>query len=374
MPTYDHIGISRKITEDSERERLRRILQTQKPAGGGFVARTVSQHVSEEKLAEDCAFLISMWEDIRRRGRDLKAPVLVQPELDLVLKCARDSLNENVDKMVVDSEEAYNRTLRFLNLLDSTLTPKVELYVAQDPIFEHYGIESEIARAMSKKVWLKSGGYLVFDQAEALIAVDVNTGRFVGRRNLDETILKTNLEAVREVAAQLRLRNVGGVVIVDFIDMEDERDRDKVLSAFIETLKKDKAKCNVAKISELGLVEMTRQRTRESLERQLCEPCFYCDGKGRVKSKTTVAYEIFRTLLERARFFFEPAVVVHAHPEVVDLIYGEEADTLSYIESTVKKEILLRPRGSFHQEQFDVFGSSEAPAKKRTSHDDRVPN
>jgi ribonuclease G len=219
-------------------------------------------------------------------------------------------------------------------------------------------VESEIARAMSRKVWLKSGGYLVFDQAEALVAVDVNTGRFVGRRNLDETILKTNLEAVREVAAQLRLRNVGGVVIVDFIDMEDERDRDKVLSAFIETLRRDKAKCNVARISELGLVEMTRQRTRESLERQLCEPCFYCDGKGRVKSKKTVAYEIFRTLMDRARIFLEPAVTVHAHPEVVDLIHAEEADTLSAIERVVKKDINLKPRGSFHQEQFDVFGAS----------------
>jgi ribonuclease G len=238
------------------------------------------------------------------------------------------------------------------------MSEKVEHYERREPIFEYFGVESEIARAMSRKVWLRSGGYLIIDQAEALTFIDINTGRFVGKRNLEDTILRANLEAVREVAYQLRLRNIGGVVIIDFIDMETQSDRDKVLSALIEALKKDRARCNVVKISELGLVEMTRQRTRESLERRLCEPCFYCDGKGTLKSKQTIVYEIFRQLLNRGKSLFEPSIMVHAHPEVVDLVYGEEHENLSKIEEQLEKQIAVRPRGSFHQEQFDIFGYS----------------
>jgi ribonuclease G len=210
---------------------------------------------------------------------------------------------------------------------------------------------------MSRKVWLRSGGYLVIDQAEALCVIDVNTGRFVGRRNLDDTILRANLEAVKEVAYQLRLRNIGGMVIIDFIDMELPQDRERVLAALIEALKRDKARCNVIKISELGLVEMTRQRNRESLERQLCEPCFYCDGKGTIKSKTTLVYEIFRVLRHKAKSFVEPCIVILAHPEVVDMLLDEESAQLKKIEAELAKKIVVRARGSFHQEQFDVFGS-----------------
>ena len=201
-------------------------------------------------------------------------------------------------------------------------------------------------------------GYLVIDQAEALTVIDVNTGKFVGKRNLEDTILRANLEAVKEVAFQLRLRNIGGMVIVDFIDMDSQVDKDKVLQALIEALKKDKARCNVVKISELGLVEMTRQRTKESLERMMCEPCFYCDGKGNLKSRLTVAYEIFRELLNKGPIFFEPNIIVHAHPEVVDLIYGHEHGNLESIEIKINKHIIIKPRGSFHQEQFDIFGMS----------------
>lgn len=357
MPTYNHVGVSRKIIEDTERNRLKTILQEQRPKGGGFVARTVAQGVADDKLRADCAFLVSIWNDVCERAKSLKSPVLVQPELDVLLKCARDMTNDNLEKIIIDNKLSYNRTKQFLELLDPKLGEKIELYEGNDPIFEHYGVETEIARAMSRKVWLRSGGYLVIDQAEALTVIDVNTGKFVGRRNLEDTILRTNLEAVREVAYQLRLRNIGGMVIVDFIDMEIQEDRDKVLSALIEALKKDKARCNVIKISELGLVEMTRQRTRESLERQLCEPCFYCDGKGTLKSKQTVAYEIFRLLEQRAKALSEPAVIVHAHPEVVDLIYSDEASTLAAVEAACGKQIVVRPRGSFHQEQYDIFGS-----------------
>ncbi|MDA0713231.1 MAG: Rne/Rng family ribonuclease, partial [bacterium] len=313
MPTYDHVGISRKIAESVERERLKRILSEQRPKGCGFVARTVSQGVADEKLEADCAFLVSIWRDILKRQQLLKAPTLIQPELDLILKCARDMTNEQLDKIVVDDAESFDKIKRFLKFLEPKLVDKLELYTDVEPIFEHYSLEAEITKAMSRKVWLRSGGYLVIDQAEALSAIDVNTGKFVGKRNLDETILRTNLEAVREVAYQLRLRNIGGMVIIDFIDMESQEDRDKVLFSLLDALKKDKARCNVVKISELGLVEMTRQRNRESLERQLCEPCFYCDGKGSLKSKRTVAYDVFRTLMQKAKLFNEPSVVVNAH-------------------------------------------------------------
>jgi ribonuclease G len=358
MPNYDHIGISRKIAEEEERERLRSLLTQMKPTDGGFVARTVSQGVADDKILRDGEYLVSLWRSIERRSKQVMAPSLVQAELDILLKCARDMTHESLSRIIVDNEQAYQRTKDFLEIFHQPMSEKVELYERREPIFEYFGVEAEIARAMSRKVWLRSGGYLIIDQAEALTFIDINTGRFVGKRNLEDTILRANLEAVREVAYQLRLRNIGGVVIIDFIDMETQTDRDKVLNALIEALKKDRARCNVVKISELGLVEMTRQRTRESLERRLCEPCFYCDGKGTLKSKQTVVYEIFRQLLNRGKGLFEPSIMVHAHPEVVDLVYGEEHENLANIEEQLKKHITVRPRGSFHQEQFDIFGCS----------------
>lgn len=362
MPSYDHIGISRKIADEEERERLKKLVSQKKPAEGGFVARTVSQGVSDEKILVDCEYLVSLWRDIQKRIKQVKAPFLVQPELDILLKCARDMTHESLNRIVIDNKEAFDKTKEFLTIFHQPMSEKLEFYEKNDPIFESFGIETEISRAMSRKVWLRSGGYLIIDQAEALTVIDVNTGRFVGKRNLEDTILRANLEAVREVAYQLRLRNIGGMVIVDFIDMESQADRDKVLGALIDALKKDRARCNVVKISELGLVEMTRQRTRESLERRMCEPCFYCDGKGTLKSKQTIVYEIFREILTRGKNLFEPHLVVHAHPEVVDLVYGEEHENLSKVEELVDKHITVRPRGSFHQEQFDIFGSGNPVA------------
>lgn len=357
LPTSPHIGISRKITDETERERLKAILKKNAPPGSGFIARTISQGVSEEKLNENCAFLTSLWSDIQKRSTQLPAPSLVQPELDLLLKCARDMTNDHLEKLIIDDAEASENTKHFVSLIDPKLVDKIEHYTGDMPLFTRYAIEPEITRAMSRKVWLRSGGYLVIDQAEALTVVDVNTGRFVGRRNLEDTILKTNLEAVKEVAFQLRLRNIGGMIIIDFIDMEHEEDREKVVSLLLETLKKDKARCNVIKISELGLIEMTRERKRESLEHYLGEACFYCDGKGSLKSKRTICYEIFRELSERVWNPLEPQIIVHAHPEVIDFIRANEADTLNFLGNKISKKIDLKPRGSFHQEQFDVFAS-----------------
>lgn len=365
MPKHFHVGVSRRIVADDERTRLKTILSAIKPKEGGVVIRTVSEGLSQETLAADMDFLTSLWADVQKRSVLVGAPALIQPELDPVLKCARDLFTAEVDKFVVDSESAYQRILKFVDMLDNRLSSRVHLYKGGDAIFEHYGVETELARAMSRRVWLKSGGYLVIDQAEALTAIDVNTGRFVGKRNLEDTILRTNLEAVREVAYQLRLRNIGGMVIIDFIDMEIEEHREKVLSALEEALKRDRARSKVVKMSELGLVEMTRQRTRESIGRQLTEPCWYCEGRGVLKSKRTIVYDICRALMRQAGRFSEPAVVVLAHPEVVDMMYGEEADALSAIEAKCGKRIVVKPRGSFHQEHFDIHGTSlEAVAKK----------
>ena len=356
MPTYDHVGVSRKIVHEEERARLKTILDEVRPEGTGFVARTLSMGVSDEKLRADANFLISVWRDIQKRMVDLPPATLVQPELGLVKKCARDRLSEDVDSLVIDCSKSFEQVQKFVQMVDTQLVQKIEHYNGTEAIFDHYGIETELARAMSRKVWLKSGGYLIFDEAEALTAIDVNTGKFVGRRNLEDTILRTNLEAVKEVAYQLRLRNIGGMVIIDFIDMEEDDHRTKVLSSLEDELKKDKARCNVVKISELGLVEMTRQRKRESLGNFLSEPCFYCEGKGTLKSRRTSVYEIFRELERQASRLHFNVLVVHAHPVVVDMIYGEEADSLAELEEKLEKQIIVKPRGSFHQEQYDIFG------------------
>lgn len=357
LPMSAHIGISRKITDEAERECLKSILTPMAPEGTGFIARTISQGVSKERLEDDCRFLISLWEDIQKRASKLPAPSLVQPELDLLLKCARDMTNDQLERIMIDDKAEVEHVRKFTELIDPKLAEKIEFFSGPEPIFSHYSIESEITRAMNRKVWLRSGGYLIIDQAEALTVIDVNTGRFVGRRNFDETILKTNLEAVKEVAFQLRLRNIGGMIIIDFIDMEQEEDRERIVNALQDILKKDKARCNVIKISELGLVEMTRQRKRESLEHTLCEPCFYCDGKGSLKSKRTISYEVFRELSEHNWNQEEDQLVVQAHPEVIDFMRNFEGDTLSFLESKIDKKLALKPRGSFHQEQFDVFAS-----------------
>lgn len=354
MPTVDHIGISRRIENEPERQRLREIVAEMKPNSCGIIVRTVSENETADKMQADLGFLQGSWQRIMEKESRVPAPSLIYEDLDLCLRGVRDLFTENVDRLVVDSRYHYNRILEFTDTFMPSLKPGVELYEGDEPIFDYFGIEMELNKALGRKVWLKSGGYINIDFTEALVAIDVNTGRFVGKRNLQETILKTNLEAVREIAYQLRLRNIGGIIIVDFIDMDRAADRERVTNALQEALKKDKQKTNILKISELGLVQMTRKRTRESLTRTLCQQCPYCEGKGFIKSQTTVCYEILRALSREMADQHTASVKVTAHPEVVQLLLEEGSDQLEKIQKKHSTKVQLNPEPNFNQEQYEI--------------------
>jgi ribonuclease G len=355
MPTVDHIGISRRIEDEEERERLREIVERLKQSGSGYIVRTVSEGKSEEDLLSDMQYLSTLWAEIAKRKDSAAAPTLIHSDLDVVQKVVRDIVTEQVDKIVVDSKPDYDRIVQFISTFVPKMKYSIEYYDDEEPIFDHFGLEVEISRALGRKVWLKSGGYIIIEQTEALTAVDVNTGRYVGKHNLEDTILKTNLEAVKEIAYQLRLRNIGGIIIIDFIDMEKEVNREKVFTALEDALKTDKSKTNILKISELGLVEMTRKRVRESIGRMMCEPCAYCEGKGYVKSKTTVCHEIFRELhREMLDVRGGTKVTLTVHPQVADLLYDEERRGLEELDKKSKKRIIVRAKPGFHQEQFEI--------------------
>jgi len=366
MPTVDHIGISRRITDESERERLRSIVETLRPPGTGFVVRTAAEGVPQPKLEADMEFLITLWNDVQRAIQATRAPGLVHPDLDVVLRAARDLFTSDVDRLVVDDRDTYDRLVRFVGSFAPALVRSIELYDGTTPVFDAFAIEGELARALSRKVWLKSGGYIVWDEAEALTVVDVNTGRYVGKRDLEDTITRTNLEAVREIGYQLRLRNVGGVVVVDFIDMEEPANRERVLEALREVLAKDRARAHVLGMSELGLVELTRQRVRESLLHTLTEACPYCEGKGFVLSRRTVAYDVLRRLRQAAAETGEGGVLCECHPDVAALIYDEEADALEEIEGWSGKRVVVRGVGGLHVEQHAIrsLDTAEMPSRK----------
>jgi ribonuclease G len=359
MPTVDHIGISRRIEKDGERRRLREIVDRMRPEGTGFIVRTVAESVEAAKLEADIRFLIQVWNEIIRTKDKVSAPALLHGDLDLILRATRDLFTSEVGKLVIDDRDEYERILRFVREQAPHLESQIESYVGDEPIFDAYGIEQELKRASQRKVWLRSGGYIIMDQAEALTAIDVNSGRYVGKKNLEETITKINAEAAKEIVYQLRLRNIGGIIIIDFIDMDKPQNREKVFKALQDALGRDKAKTNVLKISELGLVEMTRKRVRESVTRMMNEPCATCDGKGHVKSKITIAYEIFREIRREATHYPEPVLVVNCHPEVARILQNAERDELRYLMDRFNKTIQVKPQQNFHQEQFDIYGRQE---------------
>lgn len=358
LPTVDHIGISKRIGNDKERARLREAIEAMKPPSGGLIVRTVAEGLTKKSLKQDVGYLVRLWGEIAKKREGARAPHLLSSELDLVLKVARDLFTDEVDEVVIDDKQQYERLCRFVEMFAPDRIKDVKLYDEEEPIFDEYGIEDEIGRALSRKVPLPSGGYLIIDQAEALTAIDVNTGRFVGKgsKDMEETILKTNLEAVHEIAYQLRFRNIGGLIILDLIDMEQHKNREKVRRTLEELLQKDKAKTTLNRISDLGLIEMTRKRTRESLGRLLHEPCFYCDGTGQLQSKETIAYEILREIRRKRSTLPGYSVVVNAHPAVADVLNGPEKAAVQDAENRFMRKIMVVPRKEYHLEQFDLQG------------------
>ena len=364
MPTVDHIGISRRIASDKERRRLRDIVESMRPPGSGFIVRTVAENVSEKELKSDMEFLIKLWNEIVKRSESGRCPALIYNDLDLLLRTVRDMFTPDVEKLIIDSRAEYDRVKKFINALMPDFTGHIELYDGADPIFDGYGIEIEIDRALERKVWLKSGGYLIVDEMEALTAIDVNTGRFVGKSSLEDTITKTNLEACREVAEQLRIRSIGGMIVVDFIDMDRPNNREKVTRAFNDHLRRDRSKAAVTRISELGLIEMTRKRTRESLLHSLTEPCTYCEGKGYTKSRQTVAYELLREIRRQGDLIESDTIIIEAHPLIAEVLSGTDRGFIEDLEKRLQKRLVIKARSSFHMEDFEIHSPGEKAIEK----------
>jgi ribonuclease G len=369
LPTLNHRGVSRRIADETERDRLRELVQSINPAGG-VIVRTAGEGASEASLRSDLEYLQRLWSDVQKAYEKLKKPGLVHAEPDVELRALRDLLNEDVDRVVIDDEETFKKILAFLGQFMPKFRNKVSLYRDARPLFDQYEIDLEISRSLERKIWLKSGGYIVIDEAEALVVIDVNTGRYVGKRDLEDTILKTNLEAVREIAHQLRIRNCGGIIIIDFIDMEKDAHREKVLEALSEELTRDRARTTVVSMSNLGLVEMTRKRIRPSLVKTLCEPCNYCDGRGYVKTKGTIAREIFRDLEREALALQEGQVlVVHCHSEIADSIYADETEALEDVERRLGAGVVFKLEPSFHREQYEIIPSGSRAPKSMKKQD-----
>ncbi|RPJ82665.1 MAG: Rne/Rng family ribonuclease [Deltaproteobacteria bacterium] len=355
MPTVNHIGISRRIEDEEERTRLKEMISNLREKEYGFIVRTAGEGVGLDKLEKEMHFLINLWSKIQKKYQAGSAPMLLHKELSITLRAVRDLLTDEADKLIVDSPDTYRSLLSFLEEFMPGLKDSVELYCGNEPIFDAFNLEVDILRALKKKVWLKSGGYIVIELTEALVAIDVNTGRYVGKHNFEETILKTNLEAVKEIAYQIRLRNLGGIIIIDFIDMEKPSDREKVFNALKEALKKDKSKTNVLPMSDMGLIQMTRKRVRKSLTRLLCEPCFYCDGDGYLISKQSICYNIFREILREAQDMLGSRFTLRVNPEIAELLHGEENNLITSLERKLNKQIIIYPNSRFHVEEFDIF-------------------
>ncbi len=355
MPSSEHIGISRRIEDDAERNRLKATVESVRENTFGYIVRTAAEGVQEEKLKYEMGFLNNLWESIQQKYPTAPAPFLLHKEVAISLRAVRDLLLHEAEKLIIDSRSGYESILKFLDEFMPSLKESVEFYEGLEPIFDSFNLEADISRALKKKVWLKSGGYIVIEHTEALVAIDVNTGRYVGKHNLEETILKTNLEAVKEIAYQIRLRDIGGIIIIDFIDMEKKSNQEKVFNALKEALKKDRSKTHVLPISELGLIQMTRKRIRKPLTRMLCEPCFYCDGEGYLISKQTICYNIFREILRESRDMIGVKVSLRVNPKIAELLYGEESHIIVAVEQMIGRQIVIYPDPKLHMEEFNIF-------------------
>jgi ribonuclease G len=356
MPEATNVGVSQRIEDEAERQRLKDLVLSfrgeEQP--GGYIVRTAAEGAAPEAVRADILFLRKLWASIQERARDTGVGEVIHEDLTLSIRVLRDLLDSDVEKLRIDSRETHQKATRFVEQFIPELSVQIEYYPGERPIFDLYGVDDEIDKALERKVQLKSGGHLVIDQTEAMTTIDVNTGAYLGHRNLEETIFKTNLEAAQAIARQLRLRNLGGIIIIDFIDMVQEEHKRQVLRALEKSLEKDHAKSHISEVSSLGLVQMTRKRTRESLEHVLCEACPMCSGRGSVKTAETVCYEVFREIIREARQFDAEQLLVLASQEVIDLLLDEQSTSLAELETFVGRPIKLQVESLYTQEQYDV--------------------
>ena len=358
MPTLDHTGVSRKIASAEQRARLRQLVNEAKgSAGGGFIVRTAAEHATPDEIRADVEFLARTWNDIKTRAEQRKAPALLHRDLNLVERILRDYLSPDYTAIWVDSEEEFTKVVDFVSRFQPQLVNRVKLYTKETPVYEEFGIQQEIDKGLRPKVWLKSGGYIVINHTEALVAIDVNTGKYVGRGStrLEDTIVRTNLEAVKEIVRQIRLRDLGGIIIIDFIDMEERRNRDKVMAALEEALKTDRAPSKVLRFNEFGLVAITRKRTKQALERTLCQPCPYCTGSGMVKSVPTLCYEIQTEARKMAPEIEAGSITLRVHPEIAKALKTRESGLVEELERWTHKSIIIQADPTLHWEQYDIY-------------------
>ncbi len=355
MPSVDHVGVSRKIEDRAERHRLRRIAQKVRRKGmGGFIVRTAGVGRSEAEIGADVKFLHELWEALKQRGEKAGSRALIHRDLSILLRLLRDLVTTDFDRVVIDDAEEFERASRFIQQINPDVADRLQLHQSDRPIFDHYKVREQLDKALESKVWLKSGAYLVINQTEALVAIDINTGKYVGKKRLEDTVLQTNLEAVKEVVRQIRLRDLGGIIVIDFIDMEEAESRRKVVEALTDELAKDRAKTQLLQISEFGLVELTRQRVKQSLERTLCQPCPYCHGNGLVKSVDTVCLEILREVNRMRKALEGRDVMVRTNPAVSRALQGDARAVLAGIREIVKAPVSVLADQTLHQEQFEV--------------------
>jgi len=356
LPQESHIGISQRIEDEEERLHLRDKLQQLLPPDitGGFIIRTMAEAASDRELATDIDYLRKLWSDIQVKAKSAAPAAALYQDLNLGLRVARDFVNDDTTRILIDSRETFQKVQSFAQEFTPNVAPRLEHYAGERPLFDMYSVEDEIEKALARRVDLKSGGYLIIDQTEALTTVDVNTGGFVGGRNFDDTIFKTNLEAAQVAARQLRLRNLGGIIIVDFIDMDNEEHKNAVFNEFRKALARDRTRMTVNGFTQLGLVEMTRKRTRESLAHVLCEPCPVCEGRGELKTAQTVCYKILRELLREARQFDAREFRILGSQHVIDMFLDEESQSLAMLSDFIGKSVSLQVESQYNQEQFDI--------------------
>ncbi|MEE3330681.1 MAG: Rne/Rng family ribonuclease [Myxococcota bacterium] len=360
-PWSPRVGVSRRIDSDKERRRLREIVERYRPKDLGFIIRTAGDGLKESDLEADIKYLTTVWNEIQEKKVGAVSPAVLYSEPDLPLRVLRDFANSDTQKIVIDNKEIHQNLVDFSKRFVSDPQPKIALYEGREPVFDHFELEQQIHANLERKVRLKSGGSIVIDQGEALTAIDVNSGRYVGKRDLEETVFRTNLEAVKEVVHQLRFRNIGGLIIIDLIDMESRDNRDKVYRALQDAIRSDKAKTNILKISELGLVEMTRKRTRENLVQALCEPCTHCEGRGYVLSAESVAFKVLREIRKDLPVFCGRQIAITVSPQVASQLLGPEAGALATLSEELGREVEVRARPGLHQEQFELSALDQGP-------------